>query len=94
MSRAAVVDFPAMLEAAGFGHIRVATDVFPEEPVAPDDPVRTTPGLLLSAHRTGGTRDAFYALPPVCFCPLTGPAARATRFMLSARWRSPMRNSS
>ncbi|MDX0494878.1 hydroxyacid dehydrogenase [Sinorhizobium medicae] len=62
MSRAAVVDFPAMLEAAGSGHIRVATDVFPEEPVAPDHPVRTTPGLLLSAHRTGGTRDAFYAL--------------------------------
>ncbi|TPP10400.1 hydroxyacid dehydrogenase [Rhizobium glycinendophyticum] len=62
MSRAAVVDFPAMLEAAASGHIKVATDVFPEEPVAADDPVRQTPGLLLSAHRTGGTRDAFYAL--------------------------------
>lgn len=62
MSRAAVVDFPAMLEAAASGHIRVATDVFPEEPVKPDDPVRRVPGILLSAHRTGGTRDAFYAL--------------------------------
>ena len=62
MSRAAVVDFPAMLEAATSGHIRVATDVFPEEPVAPDDPVRAIPGLLLSAHRTGGTRDAFYEI--------------------------------
>lgn len=62
MSRAAVVDFPAMLEAAASGHIRVATDVFPEEPVPAEDPVRQTPGLLLSAHRTGGTRDAFYAL--------------------------------
>lgn len=62
MSRAAVVDFPAMLEAAASGHIRVATDVFPEEPVKADDPVRSTPGILLSAHRTGGTRDAFYAL--------------------------------
>lgn len=62
MSRAAVVDFPAMLEAAASGHIRVATDVFPEEPVKPDDPVRRVPGVLLSAHRTGGTRDAFYAL--------------------------------
>ncbi len=62
MSRAAVVDFPAMLEAAASGHIRVATDVFPEEPVKPDDPVRSAPGILLSAHRTGGTRDAFYAL--------------------------------
>ncbi len=62
MSRAAVVDFPAMLEAAASGHIRVATDVFPEEPVKVDDTVRSTPGILLSAHRTGGTRDAFYAL--------------------------------
>lgn len=62
MSRAAVVDFPAMLEAVTSGHIRAATDVFPEEPVAADDPVRTIPGLLLSAHRTGGTRDAFYEL--------------------------------
>lgn len=62
MSRAAVVDFPAMIEAVKSGHIRAATDVFPEEPVAPDDPVRSLPGLLLSAHRTGGTRDAFYEL--------------------------------
>lgn len=62
MSRAAVVDFPAMLAAAESGHIRVATDVFPEEPVPANDPVRSVPGILLSAHRTGGTRDAFYAL--------------------------------
>jgi len=62
MSRAAVVDFPAMLAAAESGHIRVATDVFPEEPVPANDPVRSVPGMLLSAHRTGGTRDAFYAL--------------------------------
>ncbi|MEZ2128751.1 MULTISPECIES: hydroxyacid dehydrogenase [unclassified Sinorhizobium] len=62
MSRAAVVDFPAMLEAVRSGHIRAATDVFPEEPVPADDPVRTIPALLLSAHRTGGTRDAFYEL--------------------------------
>lgn len=62
MSRAAVVDFPAMLKAAETGHIRVATDVFPVEPVPADDPVRAMPDILLSAHRTGGTRDAFFAL--------------------------------
>jgi phosphoglycerate dehydrogenase-like enzyme len=60
MSRAAVVDFPAMLEAVRSGRIRAATDVFPDEPVAADDAIRSIPGLLLSAHRTGGTRDAFY----------------------------------
>lgn len=62
MSRAAVVDFPAMLEAVKSGHIHAATDVFPDEPVALDDPVRAIEGLLLSAHRTGGTRDAFYEI--------------------------------
>ncbi|MBY5825821.1 hydroxyacid dehydrogenase [Rhizobium leguminosarum] len=62
MSRAAVVDFPAMLDAVRSGHITAATDVFPVEPVAADDPIREIPGLLLSAHRTGGTRDAFYEI--------------------------------
>jgi phosphoglycerate dehydrogenase-like enzyme len=62
MSRAGVVDFPAFLAAVETGHIRAATDVFPEEPVAADDPVRKIPSLLLSAHRTGGTVDAFHAI--------------------------------
>jgi len=62
MSRAAVVDFPAMLEAVNSGHIRAATDVFPREPVAADDPVRHVEGLLLSAHRTGGTRDSLFEI--------------------------------
>jgi phosphoglycerate dehydrogenase-like enzyme len=62
MSRAGVVDFPAFLAAVRRGHIRAATDVFPEEPVPADDPVRQLPGLLLSAHRTGGTRDALHAI--------------------------------
>jgi len=62
MSRAAVVNFPAMLEAIQSGHIQAATDVFPDEPVAADDPVRSIDGLLLSAHRTGGTRDAFFEI--------------------------------
>jgi phosphoglycerate dehydrogenase-like enzyme len=62
LSRAATVDFPAMLAAVRSGHIVAATDVFPEEPVAPDDPVRQVEGLLLSAHRTGGTVDALFEI--------------------------------
>ncbi len=62
MSRAAVVDFPAMLEAVRSGHITAAVDVFPEEPVPADDPVRALEGIILSAHRTGGTVDALYAI--------------------------------
>jgi phosphoglycerate dehydrogenase-like enzyme len=62
MSRAAVVDFPAMLAAVRSGHIVAATDVFPEEPVAAEDPMRRIEGLLLSAHRTGGTVDALFEI--------------------------------
>jgi phosphoglycerate dehydrogenase-like enzyme len=60
MSRAAVVDFPAFLDCVREGRFRAATDVFPVEPVAPDDPVRTVDGLLLSAHRTGGMPSALF----------------------------------
>ena len=51
LSRAHLVDFPAMIAAVESGHIRVATDVFPEEPVRPDASFRTLPGLILSPHR-------------------------------------------
>jgi phosphoglycerate dehydrogenase-like enzyme len=53
VSRAAVVDWPALLDYARRGHIRAAIDVFPAEPIPPDEPARTTPGTILSAHRAG-----------------------------------------
>ena len=62
MSRATVVDFPAFLRCVEEGRFRAATDVFPVEPVPPDDPVRRIPGLLLSAHRTGALRESFYRI--------------------------------
>jgi phosphoglycerate dehydrogenase-like enzyme len=57
-SRAAVVDFEAFVELADAGRFRAATDVFPVEPVAVDDPVRRS-SLLLSPHLAGGMREAF-----------------------------------
>ena len=62
MSRAAVVDFPEMVRQAASGRLKVACDVFPEEPVAADDPVRGVEGMLLSAHRTGGMQDALFEI--------------------------------
>lgn len=59
LSRAGVVDFPAMVEAAASGHISVATDVFPEEPMPPNHPVRRAPNFLRSAHRAGALDVAF-----------------------------------
>jgi len=59
MSRAAVVDFDALRDLVAAGRFRAATDVFPNEPVAPDDPLRRLDGMLLSPHRAGGMREAF-----------------------------------
>ena len=52
-SRAALVNFPELLAAARSGHIRAGIDVWPEEPIPPDEPGRTTPNTLLQAHRLG-----------------------------------------
>ena len=60
MSRAAVVDFPAMLEQANSGRLKIAADVFPSEPVAGDDPVRHAEHMLLSAHRAGALVEALH----------------------------------
>ena len=62
LSRAAVVDFPEFVRQVQSGRILGATDVFPDEPVAPDDPVRGVEGMLLSAHRTGGMPEALYEI--------------------------------
>ncbi|MCV0395994.1 MAG: hydroxyacid dehydrogenase [Rhizobiaceae bacterium] len=59
ISRAGVVDWQAFTAAVASGRIRAATDVFPVEPVAADDPVRENLNLLLSAHRAGGMRPIF-----------------------------------
>jgi phosphoglycerate dehydrogenase-like enzyme len=81
MSRAAVVDFEALTEAAASGRLKVATDVFPEEPFGHDHSIRGLPDVLLSAHRSGGIQEALYeigqlvladvelllrGLPPIC----------------------------
>ncbi|MEM9522464.1 MAG: NAD(P)-dependent oxidoreductase [Pseudomonadota bacterium] len=51
ISRAWCVDFPALVAAAENGHIRLATDVFPHEPLGSDDPLRRARGVILSPHR-------------------------------------------
>lgn len=59
LSRAAVVNFDDLIAAVESGHIRAASDVFPEEPLSADHPVRTLPGFLRSAHRAGALDIAF-----------------------------------
>jgi phosphoglycerate dehydrogenase-like enzyme len=59
LSRAAVVDFDELMDAVRSGHIVAASDVFPEEPLPADHPVRSLPGFLRSAHRAGALDVAF-----------------------------------
>ncbi len=59
LSRAGVVDFPDLMAAVKSGHIVAASDVFPEEPLSADHPVRALPGFLRSAHRAGALDSAF-----------------------------------
>jgi phosphoglycerate dehydrogenase-like enzyme len=62
VSRAGVVDFDAMLDAAEGGRIRVAVDVFPEEPIPAGHRARTTPNTLLSAHRAGNIPEIWHGM--------------------------------
>jgi phosphoglycerate dehydrogenase-like enzyme len=59
LSRAGVVDFDALMAVVRTGHIRAASDVFPDEPLALDHPVRQLEGFVLSAHRAGALDVAF-----------------------------------
>jgi len=58
LSRAALADFNALAVEAGSGRLRIATDVFPEEPVSLNDPLRQVPNMLFSAHRAGALTSA------------------------------------
>jgi phosphoglycerate dehydrogenase-like enzyme len=53
LSRAGVVNFDDLIAAVRSGHILAASDVFPEEPLPLDHPVRGLEGFLCSAHRAG-----------------------------------------
>lgn len=62
LSRAAVVDFEELTRAALRGRIRVATDVFPQEPLPADHPIRNAEMALLSAHRAGALEEVFFLM--------------------------------
>lgn len=57
ISRAHVVDFDALTDLLYAGRLRAAIDVFPEEPLPADHPIRRAPNVILSPHRAGGDRN-------------------------------------
>ena len=53
MSRAHMVDFDALTELLFERRFRAAIDVFPDEPLPAEHPIRQAPNVVLSAHRAG-----------------------------------------
>lgn len=60
ISRAHLVDFDALMDLLAAGRFRAAIDVFPEEPLSREHPVRSIPGTVLSAHRAGGDASGYH----------------------------------
>jgi len=58
-SRAEIVEFRAFLELAGHARFRAAVDVYPEEPVPANSPVRDTPNVLFTSHLAGGLAPSY-----------------------------------
>ncbi|RIJ77050.1 hydroxyacid dehydrogenase [Nakamurella silvestris] len=59
VSRAAVVDYEALLDRVEAGQFLAGVDVWPIEPLEPDHRARGLEGLVLSPHRAGGIPAAF-----------------------------------
>jgi phosphoglycerate dehydrogenase-like enzyme len=53
LSRAYVVDFDVMTEMLAEGRFQAGIDVFPEEPIPQDHPIRKVKHAVLSSHRAG-----------------------------------------
>lgn len=60
MSRSHVVDFDALTEMLAAGRFRAGIDVYPQEPLAPDHPIRRIPNVVLSSHRAGAMGEALH----------------------------------
>lgn len=62
LSRAHLVDFEALTELTLAGRFRTAIDVFPEEPIAKDHPIRSAQFAVLSSHRAGAQGEALQSI--------------------------------
>lgn len=62
VSRAAVVDYDALLERLQAGRLHAAIDVWPTEPIPVNDPFLALNNVVISAHRAGGIPQAFFSI--------------------------------
>ena len=62
MSRAHVVDFDALTDLLLAGRFRAGIDVFPEEPLPADHPIRGAEHAVLSSHRAGANAEGLHGV--------------------------------
>lgn len=62
VTRAEVVDVPALRRRVEAGSLALAADVFDREPLPADDPLTALPQVVLTPHNAGRTRDASRSL--------------------------------
>jgi len=62
VSRAAVVDYDALLPELVSGRLYAGIDVWPQEPMAAADPYRAVQNAVISGHRAGGITPAFESI--------------------------------
>jgi phosphoglycerate dehydrogenase-like enzyme len=71
VSRAAVVDYDALLDRVAQGRFLAAIDVWPDEPMPAHHRARGMEGVVLSAHRAGGIPSAFLEIGEMVIDDLT-----------------------
>jgi phosphoglycerate dehydrogenase-like enzyme len=62
VSRAAVVDYDALLTRLRENRFHAGIDVWPLEPIPADSEFLTLPNVVISAHRAGGIPEAFHSI--------------------------------
>ena len=62
LSRAHVVDFDALTDLLAAGRFRAGIDVFPEEPLPKDHPIRRVKHAVLSSHRAGAMNESLQSI--------------------------------
>jgi phosphoglycerate dehydrogenase-like enzyme len=62
ISRSHVVDFDALTEMVLAGRFLAGIDVFPQEPLAKDHPIRKASHAVLSSHRAGANQEGIQSI--------------------------------
>ena len=67
LSRASVINFQDLNEILNKDKIKVATEVFPQQPVPKNDPIRKKKNILFSAHRAGALESVFFEMGDIVY---------------------------